>query len=256
MPNDNIFAIKELHKSFKSLQVLKGIDFTFKRGQVYAIIGPSGSGKSTLLRCLNFLEQPTSGEITFKDKTLFGQNAKGKYGLTISDSELDQYRTNVGMVFQSFNLFAHISVLDNITLSLTHLLKKDKQEAEKIALAQLDKVGVKDKAYAYPLQLSGGQKQRVAIARALAVQPEVLLFDEPTSALDPEMVKEVLEVIKKLASTGISMLIVTHEIKFAEEVSDQIIFMDDGMIVETNTPKELLYSPKSERTKKFLDAIL
>ena len=256
MPLDNIFEVKDLHKNFGKLHVLKGISYTFERGKVYAIIGPSGSGKSTFLRCLNFLEKPTSGSIHYQDKELFGLNKKHKPQLLISEKELDLYRTKVGMVFQSFNLFSHMTVLENVMLALTDLLKMDKEQAKEIALSQLERVGVKDKANAYPLQLSGGQKQRVAIARALAVKPEVLLFDEPTSALDPEMVKEVLEVIKSLAKTGITMLIVTHEIKFAEEVSDQIILMDDGLIIETNNPKELLHSPINERTKKFLEAVL
>lgn len=256
MPLDNIFEVKDLHKSFAKLHVLKGIDYTFEKGKVYAIIGPSGSGKSTFLRCLNFLEKPSSGSIKYNGNELFGLNPKNKFNLLINEKELDQYRTKVGMVFQSFNLFSHMMVLENVILALTDLLKIDKEQAKEIALSQLERVGVKDKANAYPLQLSGGQKQRVAIARALAVKPEVLLFDEPTSALDPEMVKEVLEVIKSLAKTGITMLIVTHEIKFAEEVSDQIIFMDDGQIVETNNPKDLLHNPMNERTKKFLDAVL
>lgn len=256
MPLDKIFEVKGLHKNFGKLHVLKGISYTFERGKVYAIIGPSGSGKSTFLRCLNFLEKPSSGSIKYNGNELFGLNSKIKYNLLINEKELDQYRTNVGMVFQSFNLFSHMTVLENVMLALTNLLKIDKEQAKEITLSQLERVGVKDKANAYPLQLSGGQKQRVAIARALAVKPEVLLFDEPTSALDPEMVKEVLEVIKSLAKTGITMLIVTHEIKFAEEVSDQIIFMDDGQIIETNNPKELLHNPMNERTKKFLDAVL
>ena len=256
MPLDNIFEVKDLHKSFAKLHVLKGISYTFEKGKVYAIIGPSGSGKSTFLRCLNFLEKPSLGTIDYLDKELFGLNTKHKSQLLISEKELDHYRTKVGMVFQSFNLFSHMTVLENVMLALTDLLKMDKETAKEIALSQLERVGVKDKADAYPLQLSGGQKQRVAIARALAVKPEVLLFDEPTSALDPEMVKEVLEVIKSLAKTGITMLIVTHEIKFAEEVSNQIVFMDDGQIIETNNPKELLHSPIHERTKKFLDAVL
>ena len=256
MPLDKIFEVKDLHKSFAKLHVLKGISYTFEKGKVYAIIGPSGSGKSTFLRCLNFLEKPSSGSIKYNGNELFGLNPKNKYNLLINEKELDQYRTKVGMVFQSFNLFSHMTVLENVMLALTDLLKIDKEQAKEIAFSQLERVGVKEKANAYPLQLSGGQKQRVAIARALAVKPEVLLFDEPTSALDPEMVKEVLEVIKSLAKTGITMLIVTHEIKFAEEVSDQIIFMDDGQIIETNNPKELLHNPMNERTKKFLDAVL
>lgn len=256
MPNDNIFVVNNLHKQFEDLNVLKGIDVTFEKGKVYSIIGPSGSGKSTLLRCLNFLAEPTSGEIFYEDKQLFGLNSKNKYSLLINEQDLDKYRTKVGMVFQSFNLFSHMNVIDNVKLALVDLLKVSKEEAETIALKQLEKVGVLDKANAYPIQLSGGQKQRVAIARALAVQPNVMLFDEPTSALDPEMVKEVLEVIKKLASTGITMIVVTHEIKFAEQISDEIIFMDDGLIVEKNNPKELLFSPQNPRTKKFLDAIL
>lgn len=256
MPQDNIFVVENLTKNFGKLNVLKGISYTFEKGKVYSIIGPSGSGKSTFLRCLNFLETPTTGSIQYLNKALFGLNSKNKYSLLISEKELDAYRTKVGMVFQSFNLFNHMKIVDNVSLALIDLLKVEKEKAKEIALAQLEKVGVKEKADAYPIQLSGGQKQRVAIARALAVQPEVLLFDEPTSALDPEMVKEVLEVIKALAETGITMLIVTHEIKFAEEVSDKIIFMDDGQIVETNSPKNLLQNPENERTIKFLKAVL
>lgn len=256
MPQDKMITVSNLHKSFGKLDVLKGINFEFEKGKVYSIIGPSGSGKSTLLRSINFLEKPTQGTITYLDKVIYGLNKKNKYGLLVKEKEFDAYRTQVGMVFQSFNLFAHLTIIENVMLALTDLLQIEKEKAKEIALKELERVGVKDKANAYPLQLSGGQKQRVAIARALAVNPQVMLFDEPTSALDPEMVKEVLEVIKSLASTGITMLIVTHEIKFAEEVSDQIIFMDDGQIVEVNHPKELIHNPKNERTKKFLDAML
>lgn len=256
MQDNPLFNIVNLVKNFGPLKVLKHVNYQFEQGKVYAIIGPSGSGKSTLLRCLNFLEIPTSGEIAFEGTLIFGRNDKGKDTLLISEDRLNHLRSDIGMVFQSFNLFHHKTVLDNITIALIHLHKINEVEAKKIALAHLMMVGVGDKANAYPHQLSGGQKQRVAIARALAMKPKVLLFDEPTSALDPEMVKEVLNVIQLLAKQGMTMIIVTHEMKFAEEVSDRVLFMDDGVIVESNDPQTLFHHPKHPRTRAFLDAVL
>lgn len=255
-PQDNIIQVKSLFKSFKNLDVLKGIDISFEKGKIYTIIGPSGSGKSTLLRCLNLLETPTSGEVYFKDKKLFGIDKKGKNSILVKPAELCSTRSKMAMVFQSFNLFNHFTVLDNVTLGLIDQKKMPKKEAEEIGLQLLDKVGVKDKANDYPIKLSGGQKQRVAIARALANNPEVILFDEPTSALDPEMVKGVLEVIKSLTKLGISMIIVTHEMNFARDISDQIIFMDQGVIVEKGDSNQIFNNPKSQRTRDFISAVL
>lgn len=234
-----------LHKNFGKLHVLKGIDSHIKKGEVVVVIGPSGSGKSTFLRCLNLLEQPTEGEIIIE-------------GVSITDpkNDVNLLRQKMGMVFQQFNLFPHMNVIGNITLSPIKVKKMPKEEAEKMALALLDRVGLPDKAYAYPKQLSGGQKQRVAIARALAMKPDVMLFDEPTSALDPEMVGEVLDVMKDLASKGMTMVIVSHEMGFAKEVADRILFMDDGIIEEENTPAELFANPKSLRTQDFLSKVL
>lgn len=256
MLDNPLFDIVNLVKDFGPLKVLKQVNYQFEQGKVYAIIGPSGSGKSTFLRCLNFLELPTAGEISFEETMVFGRGKKGKDSLLISEEKLNHLRSDIGMVFQSFNLFHHKTVVENITLALTHLQGKSEAEARTIALENLTMVGVADKANAYPHQLSGGQKQRVAIARALAMKPKVLLFDEPTSALDPEMVKEVLSVIQLLAKQGMTMLIVTHEMKFAEEVSDTVLFMDDGKIVESNTPQALFHHPKHTRTKAFLEAVL
>lgn len=256
MQNNYLFELKQLTKSFDQLDVLKGIDFQFEPQKVYAIIGPSGSGKSTLLRCLNFLEIPTGGEVIYDGKLLFGLSKKNKNEMLFNNSELNAIRSEIGMVFQSFNLFHHVTVLENITMPLVELKKMKIEQAKAVALNYLTQVGVADKADAYPYQLSGGQKQRVAIARALAMEPKVILFDEPTSALDPEMVKEVLTVIQALAKKGMMMLIVTHEMKFAEEVSDVVIFMDEGKIVESGSPKTLFHQPINERTKLFLDAVL
>ncbi|MEB6169059.1 amino acid ABC transporter ATP-binding protein [Staphylococcus pseudoxylosus] len=237
--------IKNLNKTFGKNEVLKGIDMTVNQGEVVAIIGPSGSGKSTLLRCMNLLETPTSGEVIFKD-----------HSLTSKNTELEKLRQQMGMVFQNFNLFPHKKVIDNIILAPS-LLKKDKQNNLKDQAQELlDKVGLSDKADAYPSQLSGGQKQRVAIARALAMNPEVLLFDEPTSALDPEVVGDVLKVMKDLAKEGMTMVVVTHEMNFARDVSDKVVFMADGVIVESGTPEEIFEQQQHERTKNFLSRVL
>lgn len=256
MSKNKLFEIKHLAKSFDKLEVLSDINFDVEKGKVYSIIGPSGSGKSTLLRCMNLLEIPTGGEIVFSETTIFGKNNREKYKVLLKEKELNEIRKKVNMVFQSFNLFNNKTVLENVSMGPLFLLKKTKEEAEEIAKEMLNKVGVLDKADDYPIKLSGGQKQRVAIARSLAMSPEVILFDEPTSALDPEMVKEVLNVIKEVGKTGMTMVIVTHEMNFAKEVSDEVIFMDKGYIVEKNSPKELFENPKNERTKMFLDAVL
>lgn len=262
MPDTNlVFSIHNLKKSFKDLVVLNGIDADIKKGTVTTIIGPSGGGKSTFLRCLNLLGEPTSGSISFEGKEVFGQLAKTKkgnpvYGVKLKEKELNQYREQVAMVFQSFNLFTHLDVLTNVSLGLIKLKKVEKEEAEKEALNYLRRVGLENKAKEYPSSLSGGQKQRVAIARALAMNPEIILFDEPTSALDPEMVKEVLLVIKELANSGQSMIIVTHEMAFAREISDEVLFIDGGVIQEKGDPESLFSHPQKERTKKFLEAVL
>ena len=237
--------IKNLYKTFGKNEVLKGIDMTVNQGEVVAIIGPSGSGKSTLLRCMNLLETPTSGEVIFKE-----------HSLTSKNTELEKLRQQMGMVFQNFNLFPHKKVIDNIILAPS-LLKKDKQSNLKDQAQELlDKVGLSDKEDAYPSQLSGGQKQRVAIARALAMNPEVLLFDEPTSALDPEVVGDVLKVMKDLAKEGMTMVVVTHEMNFARDVSDKVVFMADGVIVESGNPEAIFEQQQHERTKNFLSRVL
>ena len=271
MPDTNlVFSIHNLKKSFKDLVVLNGIDADIKKGTVTTIIGPSGGGKSTFLRCLNLLGEPTSGSISFEGKEVFGQLTKTKkgqevpvwkkgnpvYGVKLKEKELNQYREQVAMVFQSFNLFTHLDVLTNVSLGLIKRKKVEKEEAEKEALNYLRRVGLENKAKEYPSSLSGGQKQRVAIARALAMNPEIILFDEPTSALDPEMVKEVLLVIKELANSGQSMIIVTHEMAFAREISDEVLFIDGGVIQEKGDPESLFSHPQKERTKKFLEAVL
>lgn len=237
--------VKQLSKSFGDNEVLKSIDLTVKEGEVVVIIGPSGSGKSTILRCLNLLEEPTSGEIFFE-----GQN------ITAPDSNIDQIRQKMGMVFQSFNLFPHMSVLENLTITPVKIKKEDPEKAKEQALALLDQVGLKEKATSYPASLSGGQQQRVAIARALAMSPDVMLFDEPTSALDPEMVGEVLSVMQDLAKKGMTMVVVTHEMGFAKEVADRVIFMADGIIQEEGTPEEIFEHPKNSRTQDFLNKVL
>ena len=242
-----MLKIKNLQKSYGDNEVLKGINTEVRKGEVVAIIGPSGSGKSTLLRCMNLMETPTGGEITFKDTQLNAPQMK--------EAEIDTIRENIGMVFQQFNLFPHLSVLDNITLAPVKRKKMNEKEAKEVAIDLLEKVGLADKADAYPNSLSGGQKQRVAIARALAMSPELMLFDEPTSALDPEMVKEVLLVIQDLVEEDMTLVIVTHEMNFAEKVASRVIFIDGGNIVEEGTPDQLFNYPQKERTKKFLDQI-
>lgn len=237
--------VEGLHKSFGSNEVLKGITTTIHQGEVVAVIGPSGSGKSTFLRCLNRLEEPTSGKIFFENREVTG-----------SQSELNKIRQRMGMVFQHFNLFPHMSVMENLLLAPTLLKKGDKTSGREFALGLLRSVGLEDKQDAYPASLSGGQKQRIAIARALAMQPSVMLFDEPTSALDPEMVGEVLDVMKKLARDGMTMIIVTHEMGFAREVGDRLIFMDGGIIVEEGNPREVMANPQHPRTQDFLSKVL
>ena len=237
--------VKNLHKSFGNHEVLKGVNEHIEKGEKVVVIGPSGSGKSTFLRCLNLLEEPTGGEIIFE-----GQN------ITAKDTDINLVRRRMGMVFQQFNLFPHLTVRENIKLAPVKLKVMTDEEADKRALELLARVGLPDKADSYPAQLSGGQQQRIAIARALAMNPDVMLFDEPTSALDPEMVGEVLRVMKKLASDGMTMVIVTHEMGFAREVADRILFIDGGYIAEEGTPEEVIGSPKNERTKNFLAAVL
>ena len=237
--------VKDLHKSFGELEVLKGIDEHISVGEVIAVIGPSGSGKSTFLRCLNLLEKPTGGTITIDGEVI-----------TDGKININHIREKMGMVFQQFNLFPHLSVLSNITLSPIKVKKMNKDEAEKLAYSLLEKVGLKDKALAYPGQLSGGQKQRIAIARALAMNPEIMLFDEPTSALDPEMVGEVLDVMKSLAKEGMTMVVVTHEMGFAREVADRVLFMDGGVIAESGTPEQIFTNPQNPRTQSFLSKVL
>ncbi len=237
--------VKDLHKSFGKHEVLKGIDYHIKKGEVVVVIGPSGSGKSTFLRCLNLLEDPSSGVVEFEGKDI-----------TSKAVDINKMREKMGMVFQQFNLFPHKTVINNIALAPMKIKKLSKQKAENKAMDLLDKVGLKDKANDYPASLSGGQKQRIAIARALAMEPDVMLFDEPTSALDPEMVGEVLNVMKNLASEGMTMVVVTHEMGFAREVGDRIIFMDDGNIVEEGTPEEVFKNPKNSRTIDFLSKVL
>ncbi len=239
-----MIEIKGLKKSFGDLNVLRGIDLHIDEREVVVIIGPSGSGKSTLLRCINFLEEPTGGTITVDGIPLD------------SDANINKVREEVGMVFQRFNLFPHMTVLQNITLAPLKVRKMDKSRAEQTAQELLDRVGLGDKADAYPNQLSGGQQQRVAIARALAMNPKVMLFDEPTSALDPEMVGEVLDVMQRLAESGMTMIIVTHEMGFAREVGTRLLFVDGGYIVEQGKPKEVFENPKEERTRAFLSKIL
>ncbi|WP_294465450.1 amino acid ABC transporter ATP-binding protein [uncultured Anaerofustis sp.] len=237
--------VTDLHKSFKKLEVLKGIDLEITEGEVVCIIGPSGSGKSTFLRCLNLLEVPTKGEIEIDDQLI-----------TNKKNDINKMRENIGMVFQQFNLFPHLTVKKNIMLAPVDLKLKTAEEAEKKAYELLDRVGLREKADVYPKKLSGGQQQRVAIARALAMEPDIMMFDEPTSALDPEMVGEVLGVMKELASQGMTMVIVTHEIGFAREVADRVIFMDEGVIIEQGPPKEVINNPQNQRTKDFLNKVL
>ena len=244
MENSKI-SVTHLKKNFGKLEVLKGISLEVKEGEVVCLIGPSGSGKSTFLRCLNRLEKITAGEVIVDGHPISDPNVN-----------INKVRENIGMVFQHFNLFPHLTVLDNITLAPTELKIMDKKAAEEKARDLLSRVGLADKADAYPAQLSGGQKQRVAIARSLAMNPDIMLFDEPTSALDPEMVGEVLEVMKQLAAEGMTMVVVTHEMGFAREVADRVIFMDGGYNVEEGTPEEIFSHPKEERTISFLNKVL
>ena len=245
--NDVIISVQGLTKHFNGgdLQALRGVSTDIHRGEVLVVIGPSGSGKSTFLRCLNLLELPTAGTITFE-------------GVDITDPQvnINIHRQKMGMVFQHFNLFPHMTVLRNMTIAPIQLLKMSKEDAEKKARALLERVNLADRADAYPSQLSGGQKQRIAIVRALCMQPEVMLFDEPTSALDPEMVGEVLDVMKELAKSGMTMVCVTHEMGFAREVADRVLFMDEGNIVEEGTPEEIFGAPKEKRTQDFLNKVL
>ena len=240
-----MIRVEKLYKNFDDLEVLKGINTNISKGEVVAVIGPSGSGKSTFLRCINRLEEPTSGDIYIENENIMGKNV-----------DANIMRQKVGMVFQHFNLFPHKSVLENLTLGPIKLKKMSKSEAEALAMKLLKKVGLEDKKNSYPKKLSGGQKQRVAIARALAMEPEVMLFDEPTSALDPEMVGEVLQVMRELANEGMTMVVVTHEMGFARSVADRVLFMDKGNILEDNTPMNIFSNPEHERTKEFLDKVL
>ncbi len=244
-PNAPAIEIRQLHKSFDELEVLKGIDLTIDRGEVVCVIGPSGSGKSTLLRSVNLLERPTGGSIHIE-------------GIDILDPDvdLDAIRTRIGMVFQQFNLFPHMTVLRNLTVAQEKVLRRKPAEAQQIARDMLARVGLSDKVDAHPSQLSGGQMQRVAIARSLSMNPDMMLFDEPTSALDPELVGEVLAVMKDLAQSGMTMMVVTHEMGFAREVGDRVIFMDDGQIVEEGDPVQVLANPQHERTQVFLSKVL
>ena len=240
-----MIEVKNLRKSFDDTEVLKGINETINKGDVACIIGPSGSGKSTFLRCLNLLEIPTGGQIIFE-----GEN------LTAKGVDLNLHRRKMGMVFQQFHLFPHMTVIDNLTMAPVLLKKATKAQAEKKGMELLERVGLADRASAYPAELSGGQKQRVAIVRALCMNPDVMLFDEPTSALDPEMVGEVLDVMKELAREGMTMVVVTHEMGFAKEVANRVLFMDDGVIMEEGTPQEIFDNPKCERLKTFLSKVL
>lgn len=243
--NDVLIRVDGLRKSFKKVDVLKGISTEIHKGDVVVVIGPSGSGKSTFLRTLNLLEEPTGGSVYFE-------------GVNITDPKvnINVHRQKMGMVFQQFNLFPHMTILKNMTIAPMKLLKKSKEEAEKKAMELLKRVGLENRADAYPSQLSGGQKQRIAIVRALCMEPDVMLFDEPTSALDPEMVGEVLQVMKDLADEGMTMVIVTHEMGFAREVANRVLFIDEGVIMEENAPKEFFDNPKSERLKEFLSKVL
>lgn len=249
-----LVRVEGLHKSFGRLDVLKGIDLQVQQGQKISLIGPSGSGKTTLLRCINYLEEPTRGSI-YIDNALIGQRKVGERTVPMGDRDLARMRANIGMVFQRFNLFPHLSVLDNIILGPLKVQKRNRQDAVELAEDLLNKVGMFAKRDAYPDQLSGGQQQRIAIARALAMSPKLMLFDEATSALDPELVGEVLAVMRKLAEEGMTMIIVTHEMRFAESVSDQVIFMADGNIVEQGPPRQIFRESQVERTRAFISAV-
>ena len=245
MNGNVLFDIQGLKKNFGEVEVLKGIDLKIEKGEVVVVIGPSGSGKSTFIRCLNLLEEPTGGRIFFEGVDIMSK-----------ETQANLHREKVGMVFQQFNLFNNLSVLDNITVSLKKVKKMPEKQAEEKAMALLARVGLTDKADTYPSQLSGGQKQRIAIVRAMALDPDVMLFDEPTSALDPEMVGEVLKVIQDLASDGVTMVVVTHEMGFARKVGTRILFMDDGLVAEEGTPEEIFDHPKNERTRDFLSKVI
>ena len=245
-PGDStVVSVQDLHKSFGEREVLRGIDLQVSAGEVVCVIGPSGSGKSTLLRCVNLLEQPTAGRIE-----VLGVE------VTDPDVDIDRVRTHVGMVFQQFNLFGHKSVLENCTMAQRGVLRRSRAEAERIALANLERVGLADRAHAMPGQLSGGMQQRVAIARALSMDPQLMLFDEPTSALDPELVGDVLGVMRDLADAGMTMIVVTHEMAFAREVGDRVVFMDDGVVVESGPADQVIGAPVEERTRTFLQRVL
>ena len=252
---ENILEIRHLGKSFGTHEVLRDIDFNVKKGDVISIIGASGSGKSTLLRSLNLLEVPTAGEIDFDGVDITKKKVKNEAGKWVK-LDLDKHRQKMGMVFQHFNLFPHMTILDNMTLAPIHVKHMPKAEAEQKAHALLERVGLGDRAEAYPIQLSGGQKQRVAIVRALCMEPDVMLFDEPTSALDPEMVGEVLDVMKELAHDGMTMVVVTHEMGFAREVGNRVLFMADGKLLEQGTPEDIFGNPQHPRLKDFLSKVL
>jgi polar amino acid transport system ATP-binding protein len=241
---EHAVVVSDLHKSFGDLQVLTGIDFHVERGEVVCVIGPSGSGKSTLLRCINRLEEAQAGSILINGEEI-----------TDPDADIDQMRTGIGMVFQQFNLFPHLTVLRNLTIAPIGVLKRDKDEAETFARRMLERVGLAEKVEAYPSHLSGGQQQRVAIARALCMEPDIMLFDEPTSALDPELIGEVLDVMRSLVADGMTMMIVTHELSFAREVADRVVFMDGGVVVEEGPPAEVLGNPQTDRAKQFLSKV-
>jgi len=241
----DMIVINDLHKYFGHIEAVKGVDLTVGQGEVVIIVGPSGSGKSTVLRCINHLEIPTSGTVTIDGVNLENKN-----------TDLNAVRAEVGMVFQQFNLFAHLSVLENVTLAQKLVRKRSKEEAADIAMAQLERVGIPEKADSYPSQLSGGQQQRVAIARSLAMNPKIMLFDEPTSALDPEMIKEVLDVMLDLAQAGMTMVVVTHEMGFGRAAADRVVFMDAGQVVEIDSPEVIFSRPSHDRTKLFLSKIL
>jgi ABC-type polar amino acid transport system ATPase subunit len=243
--NEEIIVIEDLHKYFGNIEAVKALDLRVKRGEVVAIVGPSGSGKSTVLRCINHLEVPTAGAVYID-------------GIHLEDksTDINSVRADVGMVFQQFNLFPHLTALENVSIALRHVRKRKKEEADKIAMEKLTRVGIPEKADVYPRQLSGGQQQRVAIARSLAMDPKIMLFDEPTSALDPEMIKEVLDVMLDLAKEGMTMVVVTHEMGFCRAAADRVMFMDDGQVVEVAPPDVLFKNPKHDRTKLFLSQIL
>lgn len=250
-----LLKIVDLYKSFDTLKVLTGISLDVKKGEKLSIIGPSGSGKTTLLRCINYLEKPTAGHIYVDDKLIGEKQVNGKF-VHLSDRELAKERAEIGFVFQRFNLFPHLTALDNVSVAPRRVLGLEKHDAEERALAMLEKVGMVHKADEYPERLSGGQQQRVAIARVLVMQPKLMLFDEATSALDPELIGEVLKVIRELAEEGRTMIMVTHEIHFAEEISDRVIFMDNGNIVEEGPPQEIFANPTRARTREFLRQII